>query len=410
EFRQLVDRAHQKNIGVLLDWVPGHFPTDAHGLGRFDGSALYEHEDPREGFHQDWNTLIYNYGRREVSNYLTSNALYWLEEYHLDGLRVDAVASMLYRDYSREDGQWIPNKDGGRENYEAIDFLKKVNQLSYGEVPGIMTVAEESTAFTGVSRPVDHGGLGFGFKWNMGWMNDTLSYIEKDPIYRQYHHHQMTFGLHYAYSENYILPISHDEVVHGKGSMLAKMPGDGDEKFANLRAYYGFMWGHPGKKLLFMGCEFAQGAEWNHAQSLDWHQLEHPLHRGVQSWVRDLNNLYVATPAMHYYDTDPRGFTWLEAADSANSVYAFARHGEANDPDVIVVCNFTPVERTAYRVGFTHPGQWQEILNSDASHYGGQDRGNMGTITTEPVPWHHQHQSAAVVLPPLSVVIFKQLK
>ncbi len=311
EFRAFVDAAHRKGLGVILDWVPGHFPTDAHGLGRFDGTALYEHADPREGFHQDWNTLIYNYGRVEVKNYLVSNALYWLEEYHIDGLRVDAVASMLYRDYSRKHGEWIPNKDGGRENYEAIDVLRSMNITAYGEVPGIMTVAEESTAFPGVSRPANWGGLGFGFKWNMGWMNDTLSYMEKDPIYRKYHHGQMTFGLVYAWSENYVLPISHDEVVHGKGSMLAKMPGTGWEKFANLRAYYGFMWAHPGKKLLFMGQEFAQGAEWNHNQSLDWHQLDIAEHQGVQRLVRDLNRIYRETPALHVNDCRPEGFDWI---------------------------------------------------------------------------------------------------
>ena len=407
EFRALVDAAHRKGLGVLLDWVPGHFPTDPHGLGRFDGTALYEHADPREGFHQDWNTLIYNYGRTEVANYLVSNALYWLEEYHIDGLRVDAVASMLYRDYSRKDGEWIPNRDGGRENYEAISLLQRMNVTVYGEVPGIMTVAEESTAFPGVSRPVDHGGLGFGFKWNMGWMNDTLSYMQKDPIYRQYHHHQMTFGLHYAWSENYILPISHDEVVHGKGSMLAKMPGDGPEKFANLRAYYGFMWAHPGKKLLFMGCEFAQGREWNHNQSLDWHLLDIPEHRGVQALVRDLNRLYRETPALHVNDTRPEGFGWIESNDAGASVYAWVRKGAKRDPMVVAVVNMTPVERS-YRLGLPAAGHWDEVLNTDAALYGGGNRGNMGGVTTEAVAWHGQAQSALVTLPPLSAVWFRQ--
>ena len=407
EFRALVDAAHRKGLGVLLDWVPGHFPTDPHGLGRFDGTALYEHADPREGFHQDWNTLIYNYGRVEVANYLVSNALYWLEEYHVDGLRVDAVASMLYRDYSRKEGEWIPNKDGGRENYEAAALLRRMNVTVYGEVPGVMTVAEESTAFPGVSRPVDHGGLGFGFKWNMGWMNDTLSYMHKDPIYRQYHHHQMTFGLHYAWSENYILPISHDEVVHGKGSMLEKMPGSGEEKFANLRAYYGFMWGHPGKKLLFMGCEFAQGREWNHNQSLDWHQLDIPEHRGVQSLVRDLNRLYRDNPALHVNDTRPEGFQWIESNDAGASVYAWARKGRAGDPMVVCVVNMTPVERS-YRLGFPAAGHWDEILNTDAGLYGGGNRGNLGGVTTEATAWHGQAQSALVTLPPLSAVWFRQ--
>ena len=407
EFRALIDAAHNKGLGVLLDWVPGHFPTDQHGLGRFDGSPLYEHADPKEGFHQDWNTLIYNYGRVEVANYLVSNALYWLEEYHIDGLRVDAVASMLYRDYSREAGQWVPNRDGGRENYEAIDLLRQMNITAYGEVPGVMTAAEESTAFPGVSRPVNHGGLGFGFKWNMGWMNDTLSYMQKDPVYRKHHHHQMTFGMVYAWSENYILPISHDEVVHGKGSMIAKMPGSGDEKFANLRAYYGFMWTHPGKKLLFMGCEFAQGMEWNHAKSLDWHLLDLPQHRGVQSFVRDLNHLYRSTPALHLNDTRPEGFGWIESNDAEASTYAYLRKGGKGDPMVVVALNMTPVERR-YRLGFPAAGQWDEVLNSDAASYGGGNRGNMGGVVAQGEAWHGQAQSALVTLPPLSVVIFRQ--
>ncbi len=407
EFRAFVDAAHRRGIGVILDWVPGHFPTDAHGLGRFDGTALYEHADPREGFHQDWNTLIYNYGRVEVQNYLVSNALYWLEEFHIDGLRVDAVASMLYRDYSRKDGEWLPNRDGGRENYEAIAMLQRMNITAYGEVPGIVTIAEESTAFPGVSRPANHGGLGFGFKWNMGWMNDTLSYMQKDPLFRQYHHHQMTFGLHYAWSENYILPISHDEVVHGKGSMIAKMPGVAEEKFANLRAYYGFMWGHPGKKLLFMGCEFAQGAEWNHNQSLDWHQLDIPAHAGVQRLVRDLNRVYRENPALHVNDTRPEGFQWIESNDAAASVYAWVRRGRAGDPPVVVAVNMTPVERS-YRLGLPAGGAWKEILNTDAGIYGGGNRGNLGLVTAEAKAWHGQDHSAAVVLPPLSAVYFRQ--
>lgn len=407
EFRAFVDAAHRKGLGVILDWVPGHFPTDAHGLGRFDGTALYEHADPREGFHQDWNTLIYNYGRVEVKNYLVSNALYWLEEYHIDGLRVDAVASMLYRDYSRKHGEWIPNKDGGRENYEAIDVLRSMNITAYGEVPGIMTVAEESTAFPGVSRPANWGGLGFGFKWNMGWMNDTLSYMEKDPIYRKYHHGQMTFGLVYAWSENYVLPISHDEVVHGKGSMLAKMPGTGWEKFANLRAYYGFMWAHPGKKLLFMGQEFAQGAEWNHNQSLDWHQLDIAEHQGVQRLVRDLNRIYRETPALHVNDCRPEGFDWIEAHDADAGVFAWVRKGRPGDKPVVAVVNMTPLERS-YRLGLPQEGAWREILNTDAEAYGGGNRGNLGGVTTEKTPWHGQTQSALVTLPPLSAVYLQQ--
>lgn len=407
EFRAFVDAAHRKGLGVILDWVPGHFPTDPHGLGRFDGTSLYEHQDPKEGFHQDWNTLIYNYGRVEVQNYLISNALYWLKEYHLDGLRVDAVASMLYRDYSRAAGQWVPNKDGGRENYEAIALLQKMNIAAYGECPGIVTVAEESTAFPGVSRPADWGGLGFGFKWNMGWMNDTLSYMQRDPIFRKHHHHQMTFGLHYAWSENYLLPISHDEVVHGKGSMLGKMPGDSEQKFANLRAYYGFMWGHPGKKLLFMGQEFAQSAEWNHNQSLDWHLLDCSQHQGIQTLVRDLNALYRTTPALHVNDTRPDGFRWLESNDAENSTYAWVRRGRETDRQAVVVVNMTPVERRM-RLGFPAAGQWDEALNTDAEIYGGANRGNLGGVTTEGEPWHGQAQSAMVTLPPLSAVYFIQ--
>jgi len=407
EFRAFIDAAHRKGLGVLLDWVPGHFPTDSHGLGRFDGTPLYEHQDPREGFHQDWNTLIYNYGRAEVSNYLISNALYWLEEYHLDGLRVDAVASMLYRDYSREAGQWVPNKDGGRENYEAISVLQQTNITAYGQVPGIVTIAEESTAFAGVSRPVNHGGLGFGYKWNMGWMNDTLSYMHKDPLFRKYHHHKMTFGLHYAWSENYILPISHDEVVHGKGSMLSKMPGTGWEQFANLRAYYGFMWAHPGKKLLFMGCEYAQGAEWNHNQSLDWHQLEIPAHQGMQTLVRDLNRVYRDTPALHVNDTRAEGFAWLESNDAEGSTYAWVRFGASKDAPVVVLVNMTPVERRL-RVGLPGGGEWDEILNTDAAIYGGGNRGNLGGVMVEATPWHGQTHSALVTLPPLAAVYFRQ--
>lgn len=406
EFRDLVNAAHKAGLGVILDWVPGHFPTDPHGLVQFDGTALYEHADPREGFHQDWNTLIYNYGRSEVMNYLTSNALYWLREYHLDGLRVDAVASMLYRDYSRAEGQWIPNKDGGRENYEAIAMLQEMNRLTYGEEPGIMTVAEESTSYPKVSRPVHEGGLGFGFKWSMGWMNDTLDYIRREPIHRKHHHHQMTFGLHYAFSENFILPISHDEVVHGKGSMLAKMPGSEWEKFANLRAYYGFMWGHPGKKLLFMGQEFAQGSEWNHDAEIDWACIGNPLHYGMQLLVRDLNAIYRATPALYAKDCDGAGFQWIEANDAAHSIYAWIRRGGPGDAAVVVVCNFTPVERSGWRMGFPQPGLWREVLNTDAEVYGGAGRGNLGRVTALPGESHGQPAHADLVLPPLSTLIF----
>nr|WP_111299516.1 1,4-alpha-glucan branching protein GlgB [Paracoccus saliphilus] len=405
EFRDLVEAAHQAGLGVLLDWVPGHFPSDAHGLARFDGTALYEHEDPREGFHQDWNTLIYNYGRTEVRNFLISNALYWLEEYHVDGLRVDAVASMLYRDYSRKDGEWIPNRDGGRENYEAIDFLRNMNVVTYGEQPGIMTVAEESTSFPQVSAPVDAGGLGFGFKWNMGWMNDTLRYMARDPAHRRHHHDLMTFGLMYAFSENFILPISHDEVVHGKGSMLRKMPGDEWQQFANLRAFYGFMWSHPGKKLLFMGCEFAQPEEWNHNGDLNWQAAELPMHQGVQALVRDLNRLYRRTPALHVKDAEADGFQWI-ATDPAQSTYAWIRRGDAGDAPVVVLCNFTPVPRPKFRVGVPQPGPWHEALNTDATIYGGSGMGNLGGVQADGAGQDGQPASITVTLPPLSVVIF----
>ena len=406
EFRDLVEAAHAAGIGILLDWVPGHFPTDAHGLARFDGTALYEHADPREGFHQDWNTLIYNYGRTEVRNYLVANALYWMEEYHLDGLRVDAVASMLYRDYSRAEGQWIPNRDGGRENYEAIAFLQEMNAAVYGAHPDVMTVAEESTSFPGVSRPVDTGGLGFGYKWNMGWMNDTLSFMQRDPIHRKYHHDTMTFGIHYAFSENFILPISHDEVVHGKGSMLTKMPGGEVEKFANLRAYYGFMWTHPGKKLLFMGCEFAQPEEWNHNTELNWHAAGQGRHAGTQRLVRDLNRLYRETPALHVKDCEPDGFRWLNG-DATQSTLGYARFGGPDDAPVVVMCNFTPVLREAFEVGVPVAGHWDEVLNTDAEAYGGGNRGNLGGMDSRPVACDGMEHSVRLVLPPLSVVVLR---
>ncbi|MEM9710027.1 MAG: 1,4-alpha-glucan branching protein GlgB [Pseudomonadota bacterium] len=405
EFRDLVDAAHGAGLGVLFDWVPGHFPSDDHGLGSFDGTALYEHSDPKEGFHKDWNTLIYNYGRTEVSNYLVSNALYWFEEYHLDGIRVDAVASMLYRDYSRNEGEWVPNKDGGRENYEAIAMLQAMNSAAYGRDKSIMTVAEESTSFPGVSRPVDAGGLGFGFKWNMGWMNDTLDYVSRDPVHRKYHHHQMTFGLHYAFSENFVLPISHDEVVHGKGSMWSKMPGQDREKFANLRAYYGFMWGHPGKKLLFMGQEFGQRHEWSHDGEIDWPCLNDPPHAGLQRLVRDLNTLYRGTPALYLKDCEALGFQWIEANDAEESVFAWARHGGPGDPPAVVISNFTPIERVAWQVGLPRPGYWHEALNTDAGIYGGGNRGNLGGVTAAAPGWHGQPASAHVTLPPLSTII-----
>ncbi len=406
EFRALVEAAHLKGIGILIDWVPGHFPSDSHGLGYFDGTALYEHEDPRQGFHPDWNTLIYNYGRIEVSNYLISNALYWLEEYHVDGMRVDAVASMLYRDFSRPDGQWVPNKDGGRENYEVITTLQRTNTICYGQVPGIMTVAEESSTFPGVTRPVSVGGLGFGFKWNMGWMNDTLSYMQKDPVFRKFNHNKMTFASSYAWSENFVLPISHDEVVHGKGSMLGKMPGDAEEKFANLRAFYGFMWGHPGKKLLFMGQDFAQGAEWNHNQSLDWHQLDIPAHAGVQTLVRDLNRVLADNPALYVHDSRGEGFEWIDANNADISVFAWLRKGKSADPIIVVVSNMTPVGRRI-RLGLPANGNWTEILNTDSAIYGGGNRGNMGLLNVEQEACNGMPQSAMVTLPPLSTIYFR---
>lgn len=404
EFAEFVDAAHRRGLGVILDWVPGHFPTDDHGLKRFDGTALYEHADPKEGFHQDWNTLIYNYGRREVSNYLLANALFWLEQYHLDGLRVDAVASMLYRDYSRAAGEWVPNKFGGRENLEAIEFLKAMNAASYGGAPGIMTVAEESTAFPGVTMPVHEGGLGFGYKWNMGWMNDSLRYFARDPIYRKHHHNELTFASSYAFSENFILPISHDEVVHGKGSMLGKMPGDDPEKFANLRAFYAFQWAHPGKKLLFMGQEFGQWSEWSHERELDWYLLNDPRHAGLRNLVRDLNRLYRETPALHWGDCDPAGFSWSAADDAEASVYVFERHAPGGVP-AVVAANLTPVERS-YRIGLPQGGHWVEILNTDSGHYGGENRGNLGAVEAETFTQSHRDHSAEVYLPPLSVVMF----
>ena len=403
EFRVFIDAAHNAGIGVLLDWVPGHFPADANGLEQFDGTALYEHADPREGFHQDWNTLIPNYGRREVKNYYTSNALYWLEEYHLDGLRVDAVASMLYRDYSRKPNEWIPNKNGGRENYEAIEFLQDMNTLSYGVDDSIMTVAEESTSFPGVSQPVYSGGLGFGYKWNMGWMNDTLQYIGRDPIYRQHDHHLMTFPINWAFTENFILPISHDEVVHGKGSMIEKMPGTEWEKFANLRAYYAFMWTQPGKKLLFMGCEFAQPEEWNHNGDLNWSAAEKPAHKGVQTLIQDLNRAYRTIPALHEMDCEAEGFEWV-CNDPAQSVTAYLRKAKSGGT-ALIVCNFTPIERFNFLIGVPDPGTWIETLNTDAEIYWGGNRGNLGSADTLSKGKHGYEQSLSLTLPPLSTII-----
>ena len=405
DFRHLVDTAHANDIGVILDWVPGHFPTDAHGLAWFDGSNLYEHADPREGFHQDWSTLIYNYGRKEVCNYLVGNALYWIERFGIDGLRVDAVASMLYRDYSRAEGEWIPNQFGGRENLEAIDFLRRMNQVVGTERPEAITMAEESTSFPAVSRPTEAGGLGFHYKWNMGWMHDTLNYMQKDPMHRKFHHDQMTFGLVYAFSENFVLPLSHDEVVHGKGSILSRMPGDEWQRFANLRAYYGFMWGHPGKKLLFMGSEFGQYGEWNAEVSLDWHLLQYPLHQGVQRLIRDLNAVYRAYPALHQIDFDSRGFEWIAHDDAENSVFSFIRKDEHGDC-VIVLSNFTPVPRHGYRIGVPQAGSYREIINTDATIYGGSGVGN-DALQTEAIPSHGRDWSLELTVPPLATVLLK---
>jgi len=404
ELRAFVDRLHGHGVGVILDWVPAHFPKDDWALRRFDGTALYEHDDPRRGEHPDWGTLVFNFGRNEVRNFLLASALYWLREYHADGLRVDAVASMLYLDYSREEGQWVPNEFGGREDLEAVAFLKELNEVIHREVPGVISAAEESTAWPGVSRPTYVGGLGFGFKWNMGWMHDTLEYFQQDPVYRRYHHHQLTFSLMYAFSENFILPLSHDEVVHGKGSLLNKMPGDKWQKLANLRALYGYMWAHPGKQLLFMGQEFAQEGEWNEEQSLDWHLLEDPQHAGMQSLVRDLNRVYRDRPALWDLDADPAGFYWIEPNDADASVVAFARRDE-NDEDVVVcVLNLTPVPRENYRLGLPRSGRWDELLNTDAELYGGSNVGNMGGVDADAPGWHSQPFSATVTLPPLGAV------
>jgi 1,4-alpha-glucan branching enzyme len=405
-FARFVDALHTAGIGILLDWVPAHFPSDPHGLARFDGTALYEHQDPREGFHHDWNTLIYNFGRREVQGFLIASALYWLEQFHVDGLRVDAVASMLYRDYSRRAGEWVPNVYGGRENLEAIGFLRHLNAVIAERCPGAIVVAEESTAWPGVSRPIAAGGLGFSYKWNMGWMHDTLNYISKEPIHRQYHHNDMTFGLLYAFTENFILPLSHDEVVHGKGSLIGKMPGDLWQRFANLRAFFGFMWGHPGKKLLFMGGEFAQEREWNHDRELDWQSIKDPMHAGVQRLVRDLNALYVDEPALHQRDCDVTGFNWAIGDDRANSVYAFIRSAP-DHPSVIVVCNMTPVPRQVYRIGVPHSGDWQEILNSDSGYYGGSNMGNAGRVQTSDIGAHGYTASVELVLPPLATIFMR---
>ena len=407
DFMFLIDYLHQCGIGVILDWVPAHFPKDQAGLGYFDGTHLYEHADPRQGEQPGWNTLTFNYGRREVRSFLVGNALFWFDRYHVDGLRADAVASMLYLDYARRQGEWIPNRFGGRENLEALDFLRSASQEVYAAFPGVMMIAEESTAWPMVSRPTYLGGLGFGFKWNMGWMHDTLEYMAHDPVHRSYHHDKLTFGLMYAFSENFILAYSHDEVVYGKGSMIAKMPGDDWQKFANLRLLYGFMFGHPGKKLLFMGSDFGQWNEWNHDASLDWHLLAFPLHAGLHRWMRDLNTFYRGQPSLYEVDFDPGGFEWIDANDAQRSVLGFLRKSKHADDFTLWVCNFTPVPRHNYRVGVPLHGFWREALNSDAPLYGGSGQGNIGGVTAVPLPAHGRPYSLNLTLPPLGIVVFR---
>ena len=403
----LVDTLHRNGIGVILDWVPSHFPTDAHGLGFFDGTHLYEHGDPRQGFHPDWQSFVFNYGRNEVRSFLLSNALFWLEQYHADGLRVDAVASMLYLDYSRREGEWIPNRYGGRENLDAIELLRRFNECVYEREPGVQTTAEESTSWPAVSRPTYLGGLGFGFKWDMGWMHDTLDYMAREPVHRKFHHTALTFRGLYATSENFVLPLSHDEVVHGKGTLIEKMSGDRWQRFANLRLLLGYMWTLSGKKLLFMGGELAQWREWNHDTSLDWHRLEEPEHAGVQRWVRDLNAAYRAEPALHELDCHADGFAWIDCSDAVQSTLLYLRRGRAAGDVVVVACNFTPVPRHGFRVGVPNAGWWHELLNSDAAPYGGSGQGNFGGVSSDAVAWHGHAHSLVVTLPPLGIVVLK---
>jgi 1,4-alpha-glucan branching enzyme len=407
DFMAFVDTLHQAGIGVLLDWVPAHFPSDAHGLAYFDGTHLYEHADPRQGHHPDWNTLVFNYGRTEVRNFLISNALFWLEKYHIDGLRVDAVASMLYLDYGRRAGEWIPNRFGGHENLEAVDFLRELNTVVYQEHPGVVMAAEESTAWPMVSRPTYVGGLGFGLKWNMGWMHDVLEYVSHEAVHRSYHHHRITFSLVYAFSEHFILPFSHDEVVHGKRSMLEKLPGDDWQKFATLRLLYGFQYGHPGKKLLFMGSEFAARREWNHDAALDWQLAHEPMHAGVRRWLRDLNRLYREMPALHEYDAEPGGFEWIDCNDHMRSLVSFLRRGRDPGDLLLFVCNFTPVPRLDEPIGVPAPGQWREVLNSDAAEYGGSGIGNQGGAGAVAQLQHGRACRLTVAAPPLGVVVFR---
>ena len=408
DFMLLIDRLHQEGIGVILDWVPSNFPSDEHGLAFFDGTHLYEHADPRKGFHPDWNSYIFNYGRREVRSFLLSSALFWLDRYHADGLRIDAVASMLYLDYGRNQGEWIPNQYGGKENLEAITLLRKMNEEVYRVFPDVQTIAEESTAWPMVSRPVFVGGLGFGMKWNMGWMHDTLFYFSREPVYRKYHQGQLTFSIWYAFTENFMLALSHDEVVHGKGSLMGKMPGDDWQKFANMRLLFGYLYAHPGKKLLFMGAELGQRREWNHDWSVDWHLLDFAPHAGLRRWVQHLNILYRGERALHELDFDPAGFEWVDFSDADNSVITFLRKGKRAEDTVLVACNFTPVPRRNYRVGVPTGGFWKELLNSDAPEYGGSGQGNFGGLEATPVPSHGKYHSLSLTLPPLGILIFKQ--
>jgi 1,4-alpha-glucan branching enzyme len=403
----LIDTLHQRGIGVILDWVPSHFPSDEHGLAYFDGTHLYEHADPRQGYHPEWKSYIFNFGRKEVQSFLISNALFWLDRYHVDGLRVDAVASMLYLDYARKEGEWIPNQYGGRENIEAIEFLRRMNAEIYKQIPDVQTIAEESTAWPMVSRPTYVGGLGFGLKWDMGWMHDTLEYMSKDPIHRRFHQDKLTFRMLYAFHENFVLPLSHDEVVYGKGSLIGKMPGDDRQKFANLRALYGYMYAQPAKKLLFMGGEIGQWAEWAHDSSLEWNLLDYPLHAGLQKWLRELNHFYKNEPALYERDCDPAGFEWIDCGDADSSVVSLIRKGKSPDSIILAICNFTPVPRSGYRVGAPAGGFWREALNSDAGDYGGGNMGNLGGVEAAPVALHGRSHSLTVTLPPLSVIFFK---
>ncbi len=407
DFMFLIDHLHQNGIGVILDWVPSHFPTDEHGIGFFDGTHLYEHSDPRQGFHPDWNSFIFNYGRNEVRSFLLSSAMFWLDRFHADALRVDAVASMLYRDYSRREGEWIANVHGGKENLEAISFLRRFNQEIYQRFPDVQTIAEESTSWPMVSRPAHVGGLGFGMKWDMGWMHDMLDYIGKEPIHRKHHHNLLTFRMLYAFMENFVLPLSHDEVVHGKGSLLSKLPGDLWRKFANLRLLFAYMFAQAGKKLIFMGGEFGQWREWDHEVSLDWHLADYPIHEGLQKWIGDLNRLYCAEPALHARDFDPAGFEWIDCNDADHSVISLLRKGPSPDDLVLAAFNFTPVPRFDYRIGAPREGFWKETLNSDAEYYGGSGQGNMGGLAADPIPMHHRPCSLNLVLPPLGAVFLK---